>query len=148
MELEGYPNYLIYEDGRIFSKDRCKYLNPTITKNGYKRCSLHYKGDILRMSVHRLIATAYLPNPNNLEQVHHKDYDRINNHVSNLEWISNIDNQNDKQDIPSKHKKQDLPKNISLRKGRYRVNKMKNHIKYEKMFNTLEEAIDYKKKIS
>ena len=147
MEIKGYPNYLIYDDGRIYSKDREIFLKCSANNNGYKICSLHYNGKVYRDSVHKLVAKVYLDNPNNLPQVHHKDYNRQNNHISNLEWISNIANQNDKQDIPYKHKKHNLPKNISFRKNKYRVNKMINHTKYEKVFNTLDEAIKYKESL-
>ncbi len=49
--------------------------------------------------VHRLVAEAFIPNPNNLEDVNHKDHNRANNHVDNLEWLSGVDNQHEMFDF-------------------------------------------------
>lgn len=58
------------------------------------KCGLYHYVGINRKnySVHRLVAIAFLPNPKNLEQVNHKDGDRSNNHVDNLEWSTGLDN--------------------------------------------------------
>lgn len=64
------------------SKDRCGYLNVKLHKDAHGKM----------MSVHRLVAIAFIPNPNNLPQVNHKDCNKTNNCVDNLEWITNRDN--------------------------------------------------------
>lgn len=78
--------YTITKDGRVLNKFG-KELKPGMSKKGYKYVILsngkHQKG----IAVHRLVAQTYLPNPNNLQQVHHKDGDKTNNNVENLEWI-------------------------------------------------------------
>lgn len=81
--IPNYQGYLASSDGRIFSLYRNKYLSEFIC-NGYAYVGI--KGH--PRSVHRLIATAFLPNPNRLPQVNHKDEDKLNNKVDNLEWCS------------------------------------------------------------
>lgn len=66
-----------------------KILHPTKNKvSGYMSVMLTKDGKHIRCYVHRLVASAFLPNPNNLPQVNHKDQNRQNNAVSNLEWCS------------------------------------------------------------
>lgn len=60
--------------------------------NGYKFCYLWKNNKSKRCYVHRLVAETFIPNPNNLPQVNHKNLDKTDNSVNNLEWISDIDN--------------------------------------------------------
>jgi len=71
-------------DGRILkvTKDKKGYLRLRVTLDRIKKC---YK-------VHRLVACAFLDNPDNLPQVNHKDGNKQNNSVNNLEWVTNYDN--------------------------------------------------------
>lgn len=62
-----------------------KILNPSIG-NGYYGVILSKEGHIKRMAIHRLVAEAFIPNPNNLPQINHKDEDKLNNIYTNLEW--------------------------------------------------------------
>ena len=77
-------NYRIDKDGSIWSNLSNKYLKPQKTKNGYLRVELQGK----KYLIHRLVAEKYIPNPNNLPCVNHKDFNRANNNVENLEWCS------------------------------------------------------------
>ena len=72
------------ENGRVFT-GRIKY-GCREKKNGYRVVSLYCKGKSKRFFVHRLVASAFIQNHNNLPQVNHKDEDKTNNKVSNLEW--------------------------------------------------------------
>lgn len=56
--------------------------------NGYKRVMIYREGKGEWKAVHRLVAEAFIPNPNNYPCVNHKDEDKTNNHVSNLEWCT------------------------------------------------------------
>lgn len=62
--------------------------------NGYLYVTLSDHGECRAFPVHRLVATAFIPNPENLSDVNHKDEDKTNNSVDNLEWMSHKDNLN------------------------------------------------------
>ena len=62
--------------------------------DGYDKVRLNKNGIVKHFSVHRLVALAFIPNPNNLSEVGHKDESRNNNCTNNLEWITHIDNCN------------------------------------------------------
>lgn len=87
-EIEGFPMYEITEDGRVWSKYRNIYLSPSTYKNGYKRVHLRNNGIQKSFFIHRLVAQAFLPNPNNLPCVNHKDENPSNNCLDNLEWCT------------------------------------------------------------
>ena len=61
---------------------------------GYEHVLFYYKGRQMCKYVHRLVAEAFLPNPDNLSDVNHKDQNTSNNVLSNLEWLSHFDNNN------------------------------------------------------
>lgn len=63
-------------------------LKPTINKHGYNTVCLRKDGKGKTLLVHRLVALAFIPNPNNFNVVNHKDENRLNNCVSNLEWCT------------------------------------------------------------
>ena len=81
---QGRVKSLKYGKERILKprKDSCGYLQVNLCKDGQKKMSL----------VHRLVSEAFIPNPNNLETVNHKDEVKTNNVASNLEWMSRVDN--------------------------------------------------------
>lgn len=91
----GYEGlYKVSTEGNIKSIRRNKILSPNTNKDGYKRVSLYKNKASKHYSVHRLVAQAFIPNPDNLPQVNHIDEDKSNNCVSNLEWITPKDNCN------------------------------------------------------
>lgn len=84
-------NYLIDEQGNIFNIKTNKFLKGSI-KHGYRSVKLTVNGVKKDYLVHRLVAETFLMNSDNLPQVNHKDGNKLNNDISNLEWISASDN--------------------------------------------------------
>lgn len=107
-EIKGYEGrYEVSDHGNVrsllfYSTAREEYmtrkaprlLSQNTTHDGYKRVSLSKYREMKSITVHRLVAMAFLPNPNNYPAVNHKDEDATNNHVSNLEWCTNKYNSN------------------------------------------------------
>jgi len=94
-EIEGFPGYFACENGRIFSKVGTRigrYLNISLSNRGYAQVILCGNKTEKRFSVHRLIAMAYIPNPENKPQVNHIDGVKINNKPENLEWCTQSEN--------------------------------------------------------
>lgn len=96
--IPRHPGYHVTEDGRILSRYQGRLLTSTyhlkkvsVQPNGYLKVILHGK----QYLVHRLVALAYIPNPNNLPVVMHLDDVRTNNHYKNLQWGTAKDNMMD-----------------------------------------------------
>lgn len=109
--IKGYEGYYeVDQFGRVYSIDRTinvndngrKYIKPLKAKQmkqsmhtkGYKTVSLTKDGKTKGMFVHRIVAEAFIPNEQNLPFVNHKDEDKTNNFVENLEWCTNEYNLN------------------------------------------------------
>lgn len=75
-----------------FLKRKERIMSLTDNKKGYLYVTFEVNGKRSRFYVHRLVADHFIPNPNNLETVNHKDKNRKNNHVDNLEWMSYSEN--------------------------------------------------------
>ena len=94
-EIEGFPKYYIEDDGRVWSEKSNKYLTLQTTSTGYLYVNLRdsEKKQHLKL-IHRLVAEAFIPNPEGYKEVNHKDEDKTNNQVSNLEWCTRTYNIN------------------------------------------------------
>lgn len=91
--LEQFPHYEIYEDGTIWSNyTRSNGSLKPRDQDGYKRVELSENGKPTTCLVHRLVAEAFLPNPNNYKFVDHLDNNPSNNHVKNLKWCTQSEN--------------------------------------------------------
>ena len=86
-----YENYFITEEGLLFNKYK-KKLSPVDNGRGYLIVNINIKGKRKCKAIHRIVAEAFIPNPENLPEVNHIDGDRYNNTVSNLEWITHGNN--------------------------------------------------------
>lgn len=90
--IKNYENYSIDEYGNVRNKDN-KIMKHEITHDGYHRVSVFKNKKYKHLPIHRTVAEAFIPNPLNKPQVNHKDGNKSNNHVSNLEWCTNGENQ-------------------------------------------------------
>lgn len=87
-DIKGYEGlYAVTEDGFIWSHRRQKYLRDW-DNNGYRQVVLHKDSKPKAFSVHRLVAEAFIDNPYGLPEINHRDENKTNNHVENLEWCT------------------------------------------------------------
>ena len=87
------PDYTFTEDGQIYSHISKKFLRQCDDKDGYKICAIKQKnGQRVTKRVHRIIASTYIDNPDCKPIVNHKDGNKANNHISNLEWVTAKEN--------------------------------------------------------
>ena len=89
-EIKNFRHYEVSTDGRV--RRGSKELKPTCNNKGYPKVTLLKKGKRKQFYVHRLVAWAFVSNPDNLTQVNHKDGNKLNNNSSNLEWVNNRSN--------------------------------------------------------
>lgn len=82
--------YLLTEVGEVTNLNTGKKLKGWVDNTGYR--SFSFKGKTERQTLHRLLAKAFIPNPQNLLEVNHIDGNKLNNSLSNLEWVSPVEN--------------------------------------------------------
>ena len=90
--IKEYEHYFIYDNGDVLNKITNKVLKGSIGENGYKYYRLSKDGNKKMFYAHRLVAEYFIANPNNLPVVNHKDGNKLNNEVSNLEWVTYSEN--------------------------------------------------------
>lgn len=94
-DIKGFEGrYTISNLGIVRSKLTNIVMKPNITKFGYARVNLRKakSREYKSYFIHRLVASHFIDNPNNFPEVNHKDSNRLNNIVTNLEWLSKEDN--------------------------------------------------------
>lgn len=94
-DIKGYEGlYAVTSCGKVWSYRHQKFLVPWNNGYGYLYVALRKDGRTQKYKVHRLIAEAYIPNPDNKPQVNHKDEVKTHNWVGNLEWMTAKENMN------------------------------------------------------
>lgn len=120
-QIKDFENYQVNENGNVYNVNTNKTLQGSIGENGYKYYRLSKNGKKKMVYAHRLVAEAFIENPNNLPVVNHIDGDKLNNNINNLEWVSYSENVTHwhkntnvqrrsleyyKQDLPNEHWKE------------------------------------------
>lgn len=93
LDMLNARHYHATSDGRLFSTRTWDYVQGTLSHDGYLHVLLtRDDGTELSINLHRIIAICFLPNPENKNEVNHIDGNKLNNHVSNLEWTWSYEN--------------------------------------------------------
>ena len=110
-DIKDYLNYYIYDNGDVLNINTNKILSGSVGENGYKYFRLSQGGKKKMFYCHRLVAEAFIPNSKNLPVVNHKDGNKLNNNVENLEWVTYNEN--------TEHFHKEIKKNTLNRKTEY-----------------------------
>ena len=149
MEIAGYEGlYYIEPNGDVYSMDRIvegkdgkfyfhegRLIKPYTINRGYYIVTLWKNSTGKHYLVHRLVALTYIPNHNNYPQVNHKDCNKQNNNLNNLEWCTN--------DYNISAVNRSNFGGICFTYNRYRAQYHINKVTYSKRFKTKEEAQDW-----
>ena len=102
-DIKNYEGlYAITSCGKVWSYRSKKFLKPKTNNSDYLLVKLSKDKETKYFLIHRLVAEAYIPNPNNYDTVDHIDFDKTNNCVNNLQWMSRSENTRKRRDCGSK----------------------------------------------
>ncbi len=90
--IPNYDGYVAHSDGRIYSLKRKKFKCFNLDKYGYLQCCVQQNKKQKNLTVHRLIAISFIPNPENKKTVNHINGIKTDNRVENLEWATMKEN--------------------------------------------------------
>ena len=144
MEVKGFPDYLIYPDGRVWSKKRKIFLKPHTDINGYMFNRLCNDGKATAFKVHRLVAVHYIPNPENKKTIDHINRDKTNNNVENLRWATSKEQRKNQREYKIYRNNTSGYKNISFCKGKNTWRFSSKKTKINRYFHSKIDCICYK----
>jgi len=144
MEIQGFENYLIYEDGSVFNKKRNIFKKPAINIHGYKYVNLYKNSKQKNFTIHRLIAIHYIPNPENKREVDHINRIRTDNRIENLRWVTPSEN-NQNKGMASRNTSGHKNICYDKRRDRWIFSKVINKKHTRKCFKNLDDAIEFKR---
>ena len=126
--INDFPNYSVSNYGNVMNSKTNKMMKLSI-KGGYCNISLTNKNGNKTFKVHRLVATSFIENSENKQEVNHKDKNKLNNNVSNLEWATRTEN--------NKHRCEGVK--ITCNKNKPILRLSKNNVMLQK-YNSIEDA--------
>ena len=88
VKIEGFDNYEVSNLGRVRNIKSGRILKPQLRRDGYLRHCLYENNKQKNLLLHRIVATAFIDNPEGKPQVNHIDENKLNNDLSNLEWCT------------------------------------------------------------
>lgn len=91
-DVVGLKGYKVSRNGEVFSMKQNRYMSPSDNGYGYLFIAFNVNGKSVYRYIHRLVAEAFIPNPENKEQVNHIDGNKYNNCLENLEWVTSLEN--------------------------------------------------------
>jgi hypothetical protein len=143
MEIQDYPNYLIYDDGLVFSEKSNRFLKPVKNnRGGYHVVNLCKNGNHKTFLINRLVGLHYLPKVQGKDYIDHIDGDKSNNHVNNLRWVTNQENLNNYQKLRTNNTLG--LKNIIRYRNGFRFKKIIYGKRYTKNHKNLNELLWFK----
>lgn len=153
-EITDFPIYEVSNTGKLRMKDhyvkmfrgykrlvKNHIIKTQLNNAGYEIAHLHYNGKKRNTTIHRLVAETFIVNPNNYPEVNHKDENKLNNSVDNLEWCTHEYNVNygTRNENISKRKKNSFQDIVEVETTIMKKKVFVNDI----MFNTLIEAAEH-----
>jgi hypothetical protein len=143
--VKGFPRYIISDKGEVYSSKHKRFLKPQKHRKGYLIVNLYrnQSSKLYGKKIHRLVAEAYIPNPDNKPQVDHINRDRQDNRVENLRWATMSENQLNKGKM--KNNTSGFT-NISFDKhnNQWRFEKKIKGIKYQQRYKNIHHALWFK----
>ena len=88
MEVDNYPDYLIYPNGKVQNKKTKRFLKESTTTKKYHQVKLYKCGEKKQFQIHRLVGIHYIPNPENKPTIDHINRNRSDNRIENLRWAT------------------------------------------------------------